>query len=62
VVRNRIKRWLRAAIQQSKIDDNKIKRPVDIIVIVRPGKEIKNFQIVKETINNLFNKVKLWNF
>lgn len=54
VFRNKIKRWLKTAIL---LYLNKIQKPVDIIIIVKPGLEIKNFQEVKKTIDKIFKKL-----
>ncbi len=55
VIRNKIKRWLRAAIllRIKKIEITQ--KPMDIIIIVNSGSKIKNFQEIKETINKIFN-------
>ncbi len=55
-IRNKIKRQLRELI---KLQVNKIKKGIDGVFIVLPGFENKNFQEIKDIINNLFKKAKL---
>jgi len=61
VLRNKIKRWLKAAIlpyfNKKNIKEQKI---IDMIIIVKPGIKIKNFQEVKETIDKLFKKTRIF--
>ena len=59
VIRNKIKRWLRQALLLLLKTFNKIQKPVDIIIIVKSGVNIKNFQEVERVINKLFKKIKL---
>ena len=55
-VRNKIKRRLRDAVFQ-KIAE--IKNSVDAVAVVLPGAEKKDFLEIKNTINNLFSKLKI---
>lgn len=61
VLRNKIKRWLRVAIllqlNQEKLS-GEIQKSTDIIAIIKPGVEIKNFQEIKEVIDKIFKKIK----
>ena len=59
VVRNKIKRWLRSAVLFQLKKDNKTEEPMDIVIIVKPGMPIKNFQEIEKIINKLFKKAKL---
>lgn len=64
VLRNKIKRWLRAAVLShlEKKADDKTEKSIDIIIIVKPEQpKIKNFQEVKETINKIFKKAGISN-
>ena len=56
VLRNKIKRGLRNIIQE-KIKD--IREGVDVVVIVLPGSEKKNFLETEEILNNLLKKAGL---
>ncbi len=53
VTRNKIKRWLRVAILLQIKMGGITQKPSDIIIIIKPGVEIKNFQEIKETINRI---------
>ena len=57
VVRNKIKRWLRVAILSELKKVDKTRELVDIIIIVKPGTIIKNFQEVQGVINKIFKKL-----
>jgi ribonuclease P protein component len=58
VLRNKIKRWLTSAILGQLKKHNKTKKSADIIIIIKPGVEIKNFQQVEKIINKIFIKIK----
>lgn len=57
VVRNKIKRWLRVAILSELKKVDKTRELVDIIIIVKPGTIIKDFQEVQGVINKIFKKL-----
>ena len=57
--RNKIKRWLRAAILSQLRRVDKIQKSADIVIIVKPETDIKGFQEIGEAINKLFKKVKI---
>jgi len=56
VVRNRIKRKLRAAVR---IRFKKIKKGIDGIIVAYPVLEKKEFQEIEEIISKLFKKAKI---
>lgn len=56
ILRNKIKRRLRDIIQQNIKD---IKKGIDIVLIILPGLEKKNFLETKEILNTLFKKAGL---
>ena len=56
VVRNKIRRQLRELMRPQ---INEIKKRVDGVFIVLPGLENKNFQEIKNILNNLLKKTKL---
>ena len=58
VIRNKIKRRLRAIIAKK---NKKLKKGADILLIACPGQEAKNFLETDETINKIFTKAKLFN-
>jgi ribonuclease P protein component len=58
VVRNKIKRWLRNIILFKLKEDNQMKEMMDVVIIVKPGILIKNFQEVEVVINKIFQKLK----
>jgi ribonuclease P protein component len=55
VERNKIKRRLREIIKEELV---KIKKPVDVIIVVNPGTE-NDFKKLEETINKLFKAADL---
>jgi len=61
VLRNKIRRWLRAAVllqlKQERLNGEN-QKSVDVIIVVQPGREVKNFQEVKDVINKIFKKIK----
>lgn len=58
VVRNKIKRWLRNIVLFKLKEDNQMKEMMDVVIIVKPGILIKNFQEVEVVINKIFQKLK----
>jgi len=58
-LRNKIKRRLREIIKNKL---TKIKKGIDILIIVRPGLENKDFWEVEENVNKLFIKAKISSF
>jgi len=60
VIRNKIKRRIKSILIQ-KLPE--IKKQLDIVLVALPGLETKNFWEIKEIINNLFEKAKIyqWN-
>lgn len=54
VLRNKIKRWLRVAVLSQLKKGDKIQKPADIVIIVKPGTDIKNFQEIEQAINKIF--------
>jgi len=56
VVRNKIKRRLRALIRQA---EPQFKKRVDVVIITLPGIEKKDWQEIKKTVGDLFQKAKL---
>ncbi len=61
VLRNKIKRWLKAAILSQLKNGAKIQKPADIVIIVRPGARIKDFPEIKEIIKKIFNRYGILN-
>jgi ribonuclease P protein component len=61
VLRNKIKRWLTAAILGQLKKYNEIKKSVDVIIIIKPGVEIKNFQKIEKIIDKNFKKYGVFN-
>jgi len=57
VLRNKIKRWLKAAIFSHLKNGDKRQKPADIIIIVKPGTKVKGFQEIKQTISKIFNRL-----
>jgi len=57
IIRNKIKRRIRAVIN-SKLP--KIKKGMDIVLVVLPGLETKDFWEIEDTINRLFEKAKIY--
>ena len=57
VIRNKIKRWLRAAILLKLKRFDNIKESADIVMIVKPEINIKGFQEVQKTIDSLLKSV-----
>lgn len=53
VIRNKIKRQLREIIRNQ---INQIKKGLDIVLIVLPGIENKDFQEIEQTVNKLLKK------
>lgn len=53
VIRNKVKRRLRAIIQKKKTG---IKKGMDIVIITLPGIENKSFQEIEEDVNKIFAK------
>ena len=53
VIRNKIKRQLRAAVR---IRLDEIKQGWDGVIVVQPGLENENFKKIQETINEIFKK------
>lgn len=53
VVRNKIKRQIRACIAQS----TDYSKSLDLVMIVRKSYDVKNFSEIKTEIQNLFEKV-----
>lgn len=58
VVRNKIKRELREIVRP---ELKKIKKGIDIALVVLPGLEKKSFQEIKEVVNEIFKKAKIVN-
>lgn len=58
VVRNKIRRRISEAIR---LDLEKIKKGLDIMLIAFPGIEKNNFSETKELVENIFEKAKLLN-
>ena len=56
-LRNKIKRRIKAVIN-SKL--SKIKKEVDVVLVALPGLETKDFWEIEETINQLFEKAKIY--
>jgi len=56
VVRNKIKRWLRWVVRMNLM---KIKKGIDVIIIVLPGFEENDFQTTKKDMINLCRKAKI---
>ncbi|MDD3822085.1 MAG: ribonuclease P protein component [Bacilli bacterium] len=56
VTRNKIKRQIRAVLRETM---EKIKIPVDVIIIVRPGIEKLSFQDKKENLMSIMKRAKL---
>ena len=56
ILRNKIKRRLRDIIRQNIKD---IKKGIDVVLIILPGLEKKNFLEIKEILNTLFKKAGL---
>ncbi len=56
VIRNKIKRRLKALFRFKLA---KTKRGIDIVLVVLPGCESKNFWEMERTINKLFRKAKI---
>lgn len=59
VLRNKIKRWLSAAVLLHSEILKKNQLGVDVVVIVQPKIVVKNFQTIAEVIKKLFIKVKI---
>ena len=57
VIRNKIKRWLRQAVLFQLKENNKIQESIDVIIIVKPGTIVKDFQEVKKVVNKIFKKL-----
>ncbi len=55
VIRNKIKRRLRAAVRKRL---NKMEQGWDGVIVVKPGLENENFKKTQETIDEIFKKAK----
>jgi len=53
VIRNKIKRRIRAIIRENL---SRMKRGIDIVLLILPGLEKRNFWELKEIINKVLNK------
>ena len=56
VVRNKVKRRLRAIIRKNL---PRIKKGLDIVLITRPGVENENFKSIEKNIDRIFTKAKI---
>ena len=56
VVRNRIKRKLRGAVEKNL---NKIEKGIDVVFVALPGLEKKKFREIEDIIKSIFKKSKI---